>query len=219
MGDRKGRSVRQSDLDNLKLACTPESRAKARETMITSGSLERTSQLIRQKALERYQNPEARLVTANALRNSPKVVGPHGSIRRAGDAARSPEACAKRSKTRKEQCKDPIYVKNWSRGAHLKPNKLELKLTSILEDLFPNQWAYTGDGKMVIGGRIPDFTNVDGKKQVIELFGEYWHKDMFEMANKTYHYQQYGYDCLVVYENELKNEKRLASKLRKFSRR
>ena len=76
------------------------------------------------------------------------------------------------------------------------------------------QWKFVGDGQLVIGGKIPDFANVNGKKQLIELFGAYWH-NVFDIAERKEHFKQYGFQTAIVWDDELKNEERLAKTLKK----
>lgn len=99
------------------------------------------------------------------------------------------------------------------------PNKVELTLSGILSSICPNEYKYTGDGQVVIAGLIPDFTNCNGQKKVIELFGNYWHSVEFISKNGSpYHrseigrkekYAEFGYDCLVIWEKEIKQNPEL----------
>ncbi len=41
-------------------------------------------------------------------------------------------------------------------ACHAKPNKAEAKLYSILQELYPNEWEFVGDGALIVGGRCPD---------------------------------------------------------------
>ena len=101
--------------------------------------------------------------------------------------------------------------------ASKRPNIIEKQLLEILNEKFPSQWKYSGNGQIVIGGCVPDFVNINGKKQVIELFGDYWHSfNPFDEAQKVNHYKEYGYNCLVIWENELCNRQKLYSKLKEF---
>lgn len=84
------------------------------------------------------------------------------------------------------------------KALQIKPNKQESKLQSLL-GLF---WRYTGDGGLIIAGKVPDFWNGDHK--LVELFGDYWHRgenpqDRIDIFEKN------GYKCLVIWEHELKN--------------
>jgi len=101
------------------------------------------------------------------------------------------------------------------KGRWKRPTNIEIRLTNILNRRFPGEWKYVGNGQFVIGGKFPDFINVNGKKQVIELFGNYWHNAL-DSARKEYHYSQYGFSCLVIWEDELDNVGALIRKVRRF---
>jgi len=97
----------------------------------------------------------------------------------------------------------------------LKPNQSE----QFLIDLFKEHnlpFKYVGDGQVALGGKYPDFINTDGKKQLIEFFGIYWHP-LFDIAKRTEHFRQYGFSLLVIWEDELDNPKRLLMKVKKFA--
>lgn len=114
-------------------------------------------------------------------------------------------------------------VKAMRQGAQIKPTKPEMQLEDILENLYPNQWKYVGDGEIVLGGKNPDFINIDGKKQIIEMFGTYYHSKacngecplLHELDRKD-GYAKFGYDTLVVWEHELKDEKEIRYKVVEF---
>jgi len=124
------------------------------------------------------------------------------------------------SKAMKRFWMNPVFIKKRVKAIleanHPKPNKLELKLDSILQKYFPNQFKYVGNGEVQIGRKCPDFININGKKQVIELFGRYWHKGLFSEAGKINHYKKYGFDCLVIWDNDFKNNRKVISKIRNF---
>lgn len=97
---------------------------------------------------------------------------------------------------------------------NIKPNKPEGILIELFEKYgFP--FKYTGDGNIWIGNHNPDFINVNGKKQVIELFGEYWHpvSDALEWVE---HYERYGFTCLIIWVRELSNINNVLSKIRTY---
>ena len=95
------------------------------------------------------------------------------------------------------------------------PNKAEGKLISLFEsnDL---PFRYTGNGEVWFGNRNPDFINTNGKKQVIELLGTYWHP-LFDGADRVEHYKQYGFSCLAVWEDELQDEDKVIKRVKKFA--
>jgi very-short-patch-repair endonuclease len=93
-----------------------------------------------------------------------------------------------------------------------KPNKPEEKLGRLLHKLFPGEFRLNVKQGMVIGGKVPDFVNVNGHKVLVELFGTYWHgpkrtgqsNQMAERSRKTL-FKKWGFDTVVVWEHELKN--------------
>jgi len=106
-----------------------------------------------------------------------------------------------------------------------KPNNQERILSNILNETLPGTFQYTGDGKTVINRMVPDFTNIDGKKQVIELFGDYWHSQKItknQSENRTElgrikAYNLVGYNCLIIWESELQDREKVAIKIKEFS--
>ena len=100
-------------------------------------------------------------------------------------------------------------------GAGKSPNNSEKKLGELLQDWYPGEWKYVGNGEFILGGKCPDFVNVNGKKQIIELFGDYWHKDD-DPQNRINYFGRYGYKTLVIWENELNRPELLKERLLKF---
>lgn len=98
-----------------------------------------------------------------------------------------------------------------------KPNRVEIFLDNILQENFPNEWEYVGNGKLIINGLIPDFANINGKKQLIELFGDYWHKDD-NPEDRINKFAELGYTCLVIWESELKDIEKVINRTLIFSK-
>lgn len=114
-------------------------------------------------------------------------------------------------KSRKITWLDKILV-----SCRRKPNKKEVVLDSIIQRSTPNQFKYVGDGQVIIDGLCPDWISCNEKKRIIELFGDYWHKndDGSERVNR---FAKYGYSTLIIRENELESEIAIA-KLLAFTR-
>jgi len=90
------------------------------------------------------------------------------------------------------------------------PTRLEIRLQKCLDKYFPGEWRFNGRRQegVVIGRRIPDFVNVNGKKAVVELFSTYWHEGDSVEA-KIAHYAKYGFKCAVIWEDELEDEEKV----------
>lgn len=91
-----------------------------------------------------------------------------------------------------------------------KPNKLELKVAKLLGD----EWEYVGDGRVEIGGLIPDFVHKT-KRQVLEVMGCYFHScpEHFpevkrprsaSPAYKESVYKGNGYEVIFIWEHDIK---------------
>ena len=98
------------------------------------------------------------------------------------------------------------------------PSKPEQIVMELLNKHFPKRWLYNGSGnaKTIIGGKIPDFISSNGQKAVIEVFGAYWHRDLFAEPEVINHYKQFGFRCLVIWEST--SQKTILRSLRKFMR-
>jgi len=103
-------------------------------------------------------------------------------------------------------------------------NKIEKRLLALLDRWFPGEWEYVGDGQIKIGKLYPDFMNVNGKKQVIELFGDYWHSPRVIGNNwrkgelgRIMAFSHYGFKALIIWEHELTDERALFDKVKHFS--
>jgi len=139
-----------------------------------------------------------------------------------------PEVKEKLSNSSTERWKDPIYKERVARlcilALHNTPNKCEIKLGDILNGLYPNEWKYVGNGEVIIGGLNPDFVNINGKKQVIELFGDYWHsKEVVKndwkrtVFGRITIFKNYGFKCLVIWERELIDSVSVINKIKEFA--
>ncbi len=106
-------------------------------------------------------------------------------------------------------------MKELFRSLNNKKNKSETFLEFILKKNVPKEYKYVGNGRFFIEKYNPDFININGQKKIIELFGDYWHNKpgiKEKDARKMKVYKNYGYDCLVIWEKDLKKnnlEKRI----------
>ena len=129
------------------------------------------------------------------------------------------EVRAKRAEDQKKMWVDEIYRKKQLRSIYIgqarKPTSPELLLLKLLNALYPNEWKYTGDFSFIINGKCPDFTNVNGQKKLIELFGDYWHRGE-NPQDRIDIFKPFGYETLVIWEHELKNKNKLIGKIQRF---
>ena len=100
---------------------------------------------------------------------------------------------------------DPNYVKNVLRAINKRPTKPE----KAFDEMTPDTIRYTGNRawwKQLIDGKYhnPDF-KVTGQDKVIEVFGDYWHReeDSQELIDL---YAQAGVECLIFWEREIYNQ-------------
>ncbi len=122
--------------------------------------------------------------------------------------------------------KNPEFIRRRLLACVKRPTKPELELNTILQKYFPNKWEYVGNGKIVVGTKNPDWIHTDGIKKCIELFGAYWHSPklnpkIIKRYASTYegtieHYKKCGWECLIIWDHELKNENEIAYKINQF---
>jgi hypothetical protein len=127
--------------------------------------------------------------------------------------SRSSKTRKKISRFQKELWKNPEHAKKVF--AHRSPNSKELECFDIIDSVAPKDFKFVGNGEFVLGGKCPDFMNVNGKKLLIEFNSEYWHKG--ENTRTRYrHFAKYGHRTLFIWQRELKNPERLKKKILKF---
>lgn len=168
----------------------------------------------------RVQAEETKLKISNSKKGkAPRWKDPVERAKRISDALTgmvlSPERCKRQKGIALELWQNPKYVTKQMKARNVRPNKAELTLDSLLNLHFPEQWRYVGDGEVIIGGKCPDFININGKKQVIELFGIYWHS-VLDIAKRTEHFRQYGFSTLVIWEDELANPDKVIKKIKTY---
>lgn len=108
---------------------------------------------------------------------------------------------------------------------HKRPNKYEEVAAKIIDKACPSEYRFTGDGSFSVGSFNPDFVNVNGKKKLIEIFGEYWHARRHALRwhqtelGRIMLYNAFGFDCLILWVSELDTltEEELVQKIRGFN--
>jgi predicted transcriptional regulator len=131
-----------------------------------------------------------------------------------------------RQKVLKAQ-QNPEYWKKKHKSQTNSPNNFEKAIINML----PSSFRFTGDKNpegifYLKNGRVKnaDFISPN-KTKVIECFGDFWHGHKRNIGNQTpedhmkeviNNYKEIGVDCLVIWENELKNKENLQLKIHKF---
>jgi very-short-patch-repair endonuclease len=172
---------------------------------------------------ELNQSPEHRISSAKGAKTTrikhPEIL--EKFLQKGHERMRTAEGREYQSRIAKEQWKrmKTEMVMAQRRGMK-RPNKKETQLCSILDKYFPDQWKYVGSGKLVIENLVPDFINCNGKKLIIEFFGDYWHgpkatQPYRKESERREVYSRYGYGMLVIWEHELKelSEKEIVNKV------
>lgn len=121
------------------------------------------------------------------------------------------------SEAGRKRWQDPVFVRRIMKTRGVRPTKSELKLAEFLNDILPGEYKYVGDGEFILAGKCPDFVNINGQKKLIELYGDYWHRND-DPQERIDLFKPYGYDTLVVWEKELKNKQVLVGRILMFHR-
>lgn len=127
-----------------------------------------------------------------------------------------PEVKEKLSIAGKRNWQNPEFIKKMEIRLSIRPNIPETFLMNFLNELFPNEWKYTGDFSFMINGKNPDFIHMDYKK-CIEHYGHYWHQNDDPQTRINF-FKNNGWDCLIVWQDELNDLITLKNKLLNFTK-
>lgn len=125
--------------------------------------------------------------------------------------------CSPKTEFKKGRVESQEQIKKRFKSFLKLPNKAERKLEYFLKTNFPHEWKFVGSGDFIIERKNPDFVNINGKKQIIELYGSYWHKES-EIQPRIDLFAKYGYKTLILWDYELKNEDILMQKIESLSK-
>jgi G:T-mismatch repair DNA endonuclease (very short patch repair protein) len=112
-------------------------------------------------------------------------------------------------KKKSEKEKADWVRKMMSANKGVRPTQPELRLMVLIRK-HSLPYKYTGDGSFWIEKINPDFVNNDGRKVVIEVFGNYWHgleSVKQRDKRKLQVLKSFGWDRIVVWERELRSGK------------
>jgi len=131
----------------------------------------------------------------------------------------SEETKVKKSQSVRSLWQDPEFREKQllaiGRGLRIFPNKPETILLNLLNEMYYGEWKYTGDLSFIINGKNPDFVNINGKKLIIELFGDYWHQNE-DPQKRIDVFKMYGWDTIVIWEHELEDMNNVVRKIKDF---
>lgn len=117
------------------------------------------------------------------------------------------------SKAQKDLWSNPEYAQRLIKAQRKSFNKQEQKLEALLNEICPGEFAYNGDGRIcTIDSKLPDFVNINGKKKLIEFYGDYWHTKLnsIEADQKRIDiFLKNGYETLIIWQSELKKSPEL----------
>jgi len=121
---------------------------------------------------------------------------------------------------------NPFYGKKHSeeslrkmlKTVNRRPNKFEIRVKHYLDEQFPNEWKYCGDGSVIINGHCPDFINSNGQKKIILANGVFWHagcnkpssslkKEVELMESKPYN--EFGFKVWFIWEDDFNREMKM----------
>jgi len=117
------------------------------------------------------------------------------------------------SKKIKEKWKDKKYaervIKSWRKSLQKKPSSFEKRII-LLCSKYRLPFIYTGDGRILVGYKNPDFINKEDKI-IIEVFLDYFKiRDYGSVENyikkRGEHFKKYGYKTIFICESEIANK-------------
>jgi len=103
-------------------------------------------------------------------------------------------------------------IKAVLKGLLKRPTSLEQETISLFSK-YNLPYKYVGDGELIIGGKNPDFVNINGEKKLIEVGNVYHHQGNYIQERKE-HFAKYGWETYVFIGDQL-NEKQILSELKK----
>ncbi|GAH86571.1 unnamed protein product, partial [marine sediment metagenome] len=97
--------------------------------------------------------------------------------------------------------KKPEFIKKRLKGLIKKPNKPEkIMINLIKKNNLP--FNYVGNGQIIIEGFCPDFLSKN-PKQIIEVFGDYWHLllTLFMILPQSQH--SFKFKCFDIFSPKI----------------
>lgn len=209
---------------------TEEHRVNLSNALIGRAHTEETKAKLSEIVKTQWQNPEyrARMCKSRVGMIATKEARANMSKSQMG-RTHTKDTKAKMSKAQRTQWQDPEYRAIWEErwqspeyrdrvikamrlGCLVHPNKPETILLALLDSAYPGEWEFVGDGQLIIAGKNPDFFNINSKKQIIELWGDWWHRGQ-NPQERIDIFKHYGYSTLIIWENELREPEKVLEKI------
>jgi len=98
-----------------------------------------------------------------------------------------------------------------------RPTNPEMKVLEAVEK-YSLPYRYNGNNAgFVLAGCCPDFVNINGDKIVIEVWGDYWHRND-NPADRISRFAKYGFGTLILWESHIKESslEELAQEIKSF---
>lgn len=149
------------------------------------------------------------------------------SLKGRAQPPRTAEHCSNLSKSvnKPETLKKLAEIGAKSRTKQASPNTKEKLLEAVLNKNFPGEFKLNVKNGLIIGNKVPDFVNVNGRKVLVELFGDYWHSTRItgkskeaEEATRKSHFNSWGFKTVIIWESELHNTDLICNKISEIYR-
>lgn len=102
-------------------------------------------------------------------------------------------------------------------GLQKNPNKIEQRVININQK-YNLPFEYTGNKPYPrFDGLYPDFVSTNGSKKILEIFGDYWHRND-NPEDRINVFKELGYGCIVIWEHEIyeKSDEEIAKVISDF---
>jgi hypothetical protein len=222
-------------ISHLELYSTPEGKALIESSRIKNTGkkvTQSTRDLLSQTTTMSWKDPRVRESRIQGLRATNGSLSSRNYFRQTSlESWKDPERHRKFSDMMREKWSDPDYKlvlrflihlvkeKQWEDPSfaekmiiawHKSPSGPELETEEILNYLRPGRFILNSklSSKTLVGTKIPDFIGTEGRKEIVEVFGTYWHDpDLFPWRlneeQLVDYYKNLGYTSLVVWEDQV----------------
>ncbi len=156
------------------------------------------------------ENRKRQRIIMKGKHNSPKTQFKKGNVPHCkGKTKENYESLKKASEKMKKLWENPKYVRKMLKIFMKRPTSFEQKII-LLCSKHRLPFIYTGDGRILIGRKTPDFVNKKDKI-VIEVFLDYFKIRNYEsienyMEKRGKYFSNYGYKTIFIKEAEIQDK-------------